>query len=267
VTFALERSMRDAYDAASAVWGDGPQIVYGRLAAALVAGEELGGRSVLDLGAGTGAVSAVVAARGGVPVALDAALGMARTTRATGLPSVAAVASGLPFAERSFDVVIAAFLLNHVADPLQTIGEVWRVLAPGGRFLATTFADGPEHPVKAAVDEAARARGWHPPAWYERFKCDLAGRVADASEVRAMARRAGFVRVEAVSRPVDLGTVAPERLVEYRLGMASLAGFAAELTPPERASLVADAVARMGPAPEPLRPVVVFLSAVAPGRR
>jgi ubiquinone/menaquinone biosynthesis C-methylase UbiE len=262
----LLRSMRDAYDAASAAWGAGPEIVYGALASELMAeaGVDLAGRRVLDLGAGTGAVSTVVAARGGVPIAIDASRGMARSTRTMGVPSVVGVAAGLPFGPGSFDLVVGAFVLNHLADPARAIREARRVLVPDGRFLASTFAAGPDHPVKAAVDEAAYDRGWRAPEWYERFKHDLAERVADPAVVAAMAREAGFAAVVAAARPVDLGPVPSAALVEYRLGMASLAEFAARLTPAEREDLVTDAVARMGSTVPPLRPAVAFVSAIAP---
>jgi ubiquinone/menaquinone biosynthesis C-methylase UbiE len=258
--------MRDAYDAASAAWGEGPQIVYGTLATALVAeaGVDLAGRRILDLGAGTGAVSSVLAEGGGLPIALDASLGMARTTSAAGVPSVAGTATSLPYAAGSFDLVVGAFVLNHLAEPAHALSEVRRVLAPGGRFLASTFGVAPDHPVKAAVDEAAQAVGWRPPEWYEPFKTEFAARVADPKVVRAMAENAGFTPVTADARHVDLGPMAPIALVEYRLGMATLAGFAATLTSAERAAVVADAVARMGTNPPPLRPVVVFLSADVP---
>ena len=51
-----------------------------------------------------------------------------------------ASASALPFAPASFDVVTATLLLCQVEDPLIALGEMTRVLRPGGRlFLATPF--------------------------------------------------------------------------------------------------------------------------------
>lgn len=43
----------------------------------------------------------------------------------------------LPFADASFDVVIAMHMLYHVADPQTAIAEMYRVLKPDG-FLAVT---------------------------------------------------------------------------------------------------------------------------------
>ena len=44
----------------------------------------------------------------------------------------------LPFANASFDVVIANHMLYHVADRALALGEIHRVLSPGGRFYSTT---------------------------------------------------------------------------------------------------------------------------------
>lgn len=40
----------------------------------------------------------------------------------------------LPFAERSFDMVISRFVLEHVTDLEQLLSEICRVLKPGGIF-------------------------------------------------------------------------------------------------------------------------------------
>lgn len=44
----------------------------------------------------------------------------------------------LPFADGAFDAAVANFMLYHVPDRPQAIGELARVLAPGGRLFAAT---------------------------------------------------------------------------------------------------------------------------------
>lgn len=44
-------------------------------------------------------------------------------------------AQALPFADASFDTVLATFVFCSVPDPVQGLREVVRVLAPGGQFL------------------------------------------------------------------------------------------------------------------------------------
>jgi 2-polyprenyl-6-hydroxyphenyl methylase/3-demethylubiquinone-9 3-methyltransferase len=52
-------------------------------------------------------------------------------------------AENLPFADHSFDVVVALDLLEHVQNPSQVISEAARVLRPGGQFFFHTFNRNP----------------------------------------------------------------------------------------------------------------------------
>jgi SAM-dependent methyltransferase len=44
----------------------------------------------------------------------------------------------LPFPDASFDVVLSSQVLEHVFDPTEFLGEIYRVLRPGGHFLLST---------------------------------------------------------------------------------------------------------------------------------
>jgi len=48
---------------------------------------------------------------------------------------VGAVAGRLPFRDASFDAVVACLVFEHIDDVDAALGEVARVLEPGGRFL------------------------------------------------------------------------------------------------------------------------------------
>ena len=51
----------------------------------------------------------------------------------TGLDSIGDLRE-LPFADNSFDAALCVQTLEHVNDPFKVIGEIGRVLKPGGRF-------------------------------------------------------------------------------------------------------------------------------------
>jgi hypothetical protein len=100
-------------------------------------------------------------------------------------PAAVAAALSLPFPDGTFDVVIAAFALNHLRDPVAGAREAGRVASD--LVLASTYADDDEHPVKAAAEQALLEAGWTRPAWYDAAKAAMAawGSVEQASRVVA----------------------------------------------------------------------------------
>lgn len=54
------------------------------------------------------------------------------------LPRAVALSGSLPFADLSFDVVFASWLLEHLVDPAHTFAAIGRVLKPGGAFVFIT---------------------------------------------------------------------------------------------------------------------------------
>jgi SAM-dependent methyltransferase len=95
------------------------------------------GRDVLDLGCRYGALTRAYAAGNhvvGVDVDRDALAEAAKLGIET---RWADVDEPLPFGDESFDVVVAGELLEHVRHPDRLVGEVRRVLRPGGRFVAS----------------------------------------------------------------------------------------------------------------------------------
>lgn len=91
--------------------------------------------SLLDIGASSGymvqaAIEAGLNARGVEP-------GIAGVTvaRQRGIELEKGTAEQLPYDNNSFDIAHSHHVFEHVADPLQSAREVYRVLKPGGVFL------------------------------------------------------------------------------------------------------------------------------------
>ena len=113
----------------------------------------------LDLGSGTGRNLPLLPA-GARAVAVDPcreSLVRARR-RAPAALLVQARAEALPFRPGTFDTVVSGLVLCSVTDPGQALGEVRRVLAPGGVMRAL------EH-VRSPVLWKARLQDFTQPAW------------------------------------------------------------------------------------------------------
>ena len=122
---------------------DGADAEYEEQIIPLAMRELAGVRRLLDVGAGEGQLARRAvrpSAEGGADVAT--AVGVdptwaqvtAARDRAGGPAYVRAGAAGLPFAAESFDGALACLVFEHIRDVDEAIGEVARVLAPGGRF-------------------------------------------------------------------------------------------------------------------------------------
>jgi demethylmenaquinone methyltransferase/2-methoxy-6-polyprenyl-1,4-benzoquinol methylase len=124
------------------------------------------GSQVLDLAAGTGQISRLLAAAGHRVVAADLSPDMVGGGRFPG-PVVLAAGEGLPFRTGSFDGVTFGYLLRYVDDVDACLAGVAGVMRPGGRL---------------AMLEFARPRGALRPLWwlYTRAVLPVAGTVAGA---------------------------------------------------------------------------------------
>jgi ubiquinone/menaquinone biosynthesis C-methylase UbiE len=125
----------------------------------LDAADVSGKMSILDVGCGPGYVSAAAAERGASPIGLDFSAEMVAIAKKF-FPRIEfrqGDAQNLPFADASFDRVVANFALLHLANPERAITEAHRVLQPGGGFAFTTWAKISENPFVKLVDDAIQA--------------------------------------------------------------------------------------------------------------
>ena len=94
---------------------------------------------VLEVGGGEGWLAERVARELGAEVTMvDQSERMVELARARGVDARVGDVQALPFADASFDLVVAAWMLYHVADLDLGLSEIARVLVPGGHLVANT---------------------------------------------------------------------------------------------------------------------------------
>jgi SAM-dependent methyltransferase len=181
-----------------------------------------GATTVLDAGCGDGALAVAAAGRSLRVIGLDAAVPMVEAARAHG-PVVRGDVAALPVADASVDAVVTVNVLDHLDRPSTALREAWRVLRPGGLFVAGTVA---------RSDSPELAPFWHAaPGTFDSEEAP--GIVADVF---------GAVTVEAWDAPL---VTLPDRgaVRDY---------LRARFVPADEAGRLADAIAVRGPLPLPV---------------
>lgn len=204
---ALVQAMFDRvaprYDLANAVFSLGQDRHWRRVA--VRAADPRPGERVLDVAAGTGALSHALRATGAEVAALDfsfamLATGAAREGAHRTLAWVNADGTRLPFAAATFDLVTIAFGLRNLPDAAAGLRELARVTRPGGRLVVLEFSHPTWAPFRAlyegyllgAIPRAARVLTSDAPAY--RY---LARSIQAWPDQRALARvltEAGWAR-------------------------------------------------------------------------
>lgn len=114
---------------------DGADPEYEEQILPLAARELAGARRVLDVGCGDGQVSRLASRLGAQVVGIDPTWNCISVANSRGGGAFAqAGAAALPFADGTFDAVVACLVFEHIRDVDAAIAEVARVLQPGGRF-------------------------------------------------------------------------------------------------------------------------------------
>lgn len=184
------------------------------------------GRSVLDVGCGTGGTTLAVARRlgtGGRAVGVDVSAPMIAAARAraeredTPATFVEADAQTHPFEAQSFDVIISRFGVMFFADPGRAFANLRRAATEGGTLRCLAFRSAEENPFMTTAERAAApllpdlsARRPDGPGQFS---------FADARRVRGILEEGGWADIDL--QPADVPCTMPEGdLVSYvsRLG-------------------------------------------------
>jgi len=131
-----EAAGRLAWESAEPYWG-----IWRVPEAQLRVLPDVTGLDVVELGCGTGYVSAWLARRGARPVGIDNSAGQLanarRFQREFGLefPLIQADAEAAPLGDERFDLVISEYGASIWCDPYRWVPEAARLLRPGGRLV------------------------------------------------------------------------------------------------------------------------------------
>lgn len=151
----------------------------------------LAGRRLLDIGCGDGVLTRRVAAGGAVVTGIDADPEMVATARAATPAATISVgnADHLPFADASFDVVVANTVLCLVENRREAMAEAVRVLRPGGRLVLGELGRWSLWALKRRIKGMLGSRLWR----HSRFtdaralRAELAGAGLVVEEIRGAA--------------------------------------------------------------------------------
>ncbi len=106
------------------------------------------GLVALDAGCGTGVFTASLVKAGMIVTGIDESEKMLAVAKSKPPLNVVKFIKGnlerLPFEDDSFDRVLCSFVFEFISDPKQIVGELFRVLKPGGVLvIATLNSKGP----------------------------------------------------------------------------------------------------------------------------
>ena len=119
------------------------------------------GERILDLGCGDGKLTRRIAETGAAVTGVDASPQMVAAARTLGINAQVSNAESLPFNEQTFDAVFSNAVLHWVRDHDAMLGDVQRVLKPGGRFVAEFGGFGNIAAIRVAMHAALEHCGFN----------------------------------------------------------------------------------------------------------
>lgn len=175
--------------------------------AVLAALPELAGKRCLEIGCATGTSGWLLRQRGGDWSSSDFDIAQVESARELLQDDVVFLEEHrLPFADGSYDVVVGINFLEHLEDDVEFVGEMVRVLKPGGTFILT------------CPDAATNRLGYRVKKMY-RFTADTGGfgHVRDGylpDQLRALVEAAGL-EVESLRSYSRIFTEAVENTLNF----------------------------------------------------
>jgi SAM-dependent methyltransferase len=263
---ALIADPGNAYQGTAVAWARGPALMYDRLASMAIAGVAgtLRGATVVDVGAGTGALCRALRTIGATPVAVDMSSDMLSLIGDAAVTPVVGDMCALPFLDDRFDAAVSGFAISHIDTPARALTEMRRVVRPHGQVIAAVFGQAPDGASKDAVDQVARDFGFEPPAWYIGLKVRTEPLSNTPALLEACAEAAGLEDIEVADVIADSGLDTPESITAYRTGLAHIAPFVDALSPARRTEFFECAVAAVRERGQAVRPRVLILSSRVP---
>jgi SAM-dependent methyltransferase len=231
-------------------------VVFGPFAEDLTArAAALDPRRILELAAGTGVLTSrllTMAPSAEVTATdLNEAMVAFGSVRAPGAVWRQADAQRLPFPNGAFDLVVCQFGVMFFPDKVAAFTEVGRVLAPGGRFLFSTWGPLDAHAFEAALQAGLeRAFPVDPP----RFFPAVPHGYADPAVVAADLAAAGLVveqeqELTLRGRAASIADLATGYLTGTPLRAAVAERGGGRAARAARATVVEEMTARLGPGP------------------
>ncbi|HEX3932945.1 MAG TPA: class I SAM-dependent methyltransferase [Nocardioides sp.] len=193
------------------------------------------GQRVLDVGCGPGILTGPLVERCGAEsvAAVDPSppFVAAARERFPGVDVRAAGAESLPFADDTFDAVLAQLVVHFMADPVAGLREMARVGRPDGTVAASVWDNAG---TSGPLEDFWRAAAQVDPAVHD--EADLAG--AREGHLAELAIRAGLRDVSSTSLTVSVRFASFEEWWSpYLLGVGPAGSYVASLDPPARLRL------------------------------
>jgi ubiquinone/menaquinone biosynthesis C-methylase UbiE len=175
------------------IWGEGFLSPGGaEEVALLLEGEDISGKKVIDIGCGIGGIDVLLVHEHGAagvtgvdieqPV-LDQSMARAGAKGLSDRLSYRLVEPGpLPFEPASFDVVFSKDAMIHIPDKEALFADVYRILRPGGLFVASDWMRCDDNPASSEMEYYLKVEGLN-------FGMASPGRYAKALE------KAGFFEI------------------------------------------------------------------------